>query len=229
MTLDINRGVTSPTADLIAAWTQGDQARGIVAQSLGGGGGSGGFNVAGGINLAGTGSGGLNVGIGGSGGGGGDGKAVTADITGSTYTEGDDSDGILIQSVGGGGGAGGFNVAGGIFSRAPAPEASTSVSADRAAPPARRAQSLPTSTRAMPTSTKPWLRPSPRATDRAESSHNHSAAAADRADLMSPDRSTRQALARVGQCRHRRFGRRRRRRRYGDGRDQGLHRDLWRQ
>ena len=52
----------------------------VLAQSIGGGGGAGGFNVAGGIAIGGTGAGTVNVGIGGSGGLGGDGEAVTLDI-----------------------------------------------------------------------------------------------------------------------------------------------------
>ena len=52
----------------------------MLAQSIGGGGGAGGFDVAGGIAIGGTGAGTVNVGIGGSGGLGGSGEAVTLDV-----------------------------------------------------------------------------------------------------------------------------------------------------
>ena len=94
--------------------TLGDQSTAITAQSLGGGGGTGGFNVSGGIGISGTIAGAINIGIGGSGGSGGDAGIVKLDVTGTTATAGDKSDGILAQSVGGGGGAGAFNVSGGI-------------------------------------------------------------------------------------------------------------------
>jgi len=49
VTLDINNGYSATNTALVAASTLGDDSRGIVAQSLGGGGGSGGFNVTGSI------------------------------------------------------------------------------------------------------------------------------------------------------------------------------------
>ena len=52
--------------------TEGKGSDGVLAQSIGGGGGAGGFNVAGGIAIGGTGAGTVNVGIGGSGGLGGE-------------------------------------------------------------------------------------------------------------------------------------------------------------
>lgn len=73
--------------------TQGDRSRGIVAQSLGGGGGDGGGARA----LA---------SIGGSGSGGGAGGSVTVTSGAPIVTSGDDSIGLLAQSVGGGGGNG---------------------------------------------------------------------------------------------------------------------------
>lgn len=94
--------------------TFGDDARGALIQSAGGGGGQGGFNVSGAIAVAKAGAGAGTVGVGGSGGSGGDGGSVTGEVTGFVYTEGDRSDGVLIQSTGGGGGAGGFNVSGSI-------------------------------------------------------------------------------------------------------------------
>ncbi|WP_343794933.1 autotransporter outer membrane beta-barrel domain-containing protein, partial [Brevundimonas terrae] len=98
----------------VAILTEGMMSNGLVAQSIGGGGGAGGFNVVGGIAGAGYGSGTINVGIGGSGGAGGDADTVDVDVTGAVITKGDGSTGITAQSVGGGGGAGGFNVVGGI-------------------------------------------------------------------------------------------------------------------
>ena len=90
--------------------TRGDNSSGLVAQSVGGGGGNGGFNVTGTVAGGGTGSGAISVGLGGAGGTGGTGGAVTAASSGDVRTEGDRSTGILAQSVGGGGGNGGFNV-----------------------------------------------------------------------------------------------------------------------
>ncbi len=99
--------------------TGGDKSHGIVAQSIGGGGGSGGFSVAGSIS---SGNAAVSASIGGSGGDGGTSKEVTVGfnnaITGTILTTGDDAYGVLAQSVGGGGGNGGFSVAGGISSKA---------------------------------------------------------------------------------------------------------------
>jgi hypothetical protein len=92
--------------------TSGADAHGIFAQSIGGGGGSGGFSVAGSISTQGS---SVNASIGGYGAGGGDGKAVNVQSLGASIdTEGDRSYGIIAQSVGGGGGDGGFSVAGSI-------------------------------------------------------------------------------------------------------------------
>jgi hypothetical protein len=93
-----------------AVSTWGDSSGGLIVQSVGGGGGNGGFNVSGSLSAAGTGGGAVSVGLGGSGGGGGIGGTVTAISEGDIFTRGDDSAGILSQSVGGGGGNGGFNV-----------------------------------------------------------------------------------------------------------------------
>ena len=91
--------------------TQGDWAQGIVAQSVGGGGGKGGTAVSSGINAVAS----LGVSIGG-GGAGGDGGTVTVNLgSGSIISTGLASSagntgygafGILAQSVGGGGGMG---------------------------------------------------------------------------------------------------------------------------
>lgn len=77
--------------------TRGDFARGIVAQSVGGGGGSGG-----------TGGGLVSLSLGGVGsnGGSGDEVEVTVQGTGSILTAGIGADGILAQSIGGSGGTG---------------------------------------------------------------------------------------------------------------------------
>ncbi|GAA4035634.1 hypothetical protein GCM10022281_15070 [Sphingomonas rosea] len=114
VTLNVNHGVTTSDPLRIAAVTRKDLSAGIIAQSLGGGGGNGGFNVTGGASFAGTGAGGVNVGIGGSGGTGGHAGSVVADVSGYTATSGKQSVGVLAQSIGGGGGNGGFNVAGGL-------------------------------------------------------------------------------------------------------------------
>lgn len=94
--------------------TYGDGSNGIYAQSVGGGGGDGGFglslsgSVGGQVNLA------LGVSIGGSGGSGGYGGLVTVDNTGKIYTDGENANGILAQSLGGGGGNGGFSASGSL-------------------------------------------------------------------------------------------------------------------
>ena len=91
--------------------THGEDAHGIIAQSLGGGGGSGGFSVAGSFSAEGQ---AISASVGGFGGGGGDAGEVNVDSVGSIRTDRDRSYGILAQSVGGGGGDGGFSIAGGI-------------------------------------------------------------------------------------------------------------------
>ena len=90
--------------------TRGDFSGAFIAQSVGGGGGSGGFNVAASGSGAGTGAVGVGVGLGGDGSGGGNGKGVLANVQSNIWTYGNDSTGVLAQSVGGGGGNGGFNV-----------------------------------------------------------------------------------------------------------------------
>ncbi len=106
--------------------TQGHDASGVFAQSVGGGGGDGGSSVAAGVLVA--------VGIGGSAGNGGAGGTATVALAPRTVivngaptqvdpliaTQGDRSNGILVQSVGGGGGNGGFStsVAAGAFGAA---------------------------------------------------------------------------------------------------------------
>ncbi len=110
-TVDATQSVTLPQ---YAAYTMGNNARAITVQSVGGGGGNGGFNVTGGLSLSGTAAGNIGVGLGGSGGNGGDSANAYGAVTGLVRTEGDDSTGLLVQSVGGGGGNGGMNISGGL-------------------------------------------------------------------------------------------------------------------
>jgi hypothetical protein len=95
-------------------FTTGLDSEGVIAQSLGGGGGRGGFAVGGSITAASTGAASISVGVGGAGGLGGASGKVTLDITGAVGTAGKDSDAITAQSIAGGGGAGGFSVAAGV-------------------------------------------------------------------------------------------------------------------
>ncbi len=94
--------------------TYGSDAEAILFQSIGGGGGNGGFNISGAISGAGGGSGVIPIGVGGAGAGGGSGGMVSANIAGNISTVGDRSEGIVLQTVGGGGGNGGFNITGSI-------------------------------------------------------------------------------------------------------------------
>lgn len=106
-------GGTADTATLLnqgSVSTTGDDAHGLVAQSLGGGGGSGGFSIAGGISSISS----LNIAFGGEGGIGGLAGDVVLHNEGNVLTQGSGADAILAQSLGGGGGNGGFSVAGGI-------------------------------------------------------------------------------------------------------------------
>jgi hypothetical protein len=82
--------------------TRGAQSSAVVAQSIGGGGGNGGFNVTAAGSGAGTGSGAVSVGLGGSSGAGGTGGQVDSHVTGNLATLGDQSTGLLVQSLGGG-------------------------------------------------------------------------------------------------------------------------------
>jgi len=89
--------------------TYGDGSTALFAQSVGGGGGQGGYNASAGLGLFG---GGIALGFGGSGGAAGTGgKVFVENKSGSNIiTNGAGADGILAQSVGGGGGAGGMSV-----------------------------------------------------------------------------------------------------------------------
>jgi uncharacterized protein YhjY with autotransporter beta-barrel domain len=88
--------------------TTGDWADGIVAQSIGGGGGTAGSSTISGSQATAN----IDVGVGGGGGGGGNGGtvAITFDNSGdgnSSNTDGYSAYGVLLQSIGGGGGQGG--------------------------------------------------------------------------------------------------------------------------
>jgi hypothetical protein len=90
--------------------TRGDTSTGVLVQSVGGGGGNGGLNVAANITVAKSGAAGASVGLGGSAGTGGFAGAVSSTLTGDVQTAGRDSSGVIVQSIGGGGGNGGLNV-----------------------------------------------------------------------------------------------------------------------
>lgn len=87
--------------------TGGDLSTGIVAQSIGGGGGNGGFAgaLAGGVGSA-------SIGIGGDGSAGGLGGEVVVENYGAVETQGENAIGIFAQSIGGSGGNGGSAMAG---------------------------------------------------------------------------------------------------------------------
>ncbi len=85
--------------------TSGDSANGLLAQSIGGGGGNGGDSVA--LNGVTP----IAVQVGGSAGGGGEGGKVTFEADSSTFTTtGSNARGVVAQSIGGGGGTGGSAV-----------------------------------------------------------------------------------------------------------------------
>jgi hypothetical protein len=93
--------------------TTGDRSTGVFAQSIGGGGGNGGWSGSLAI-AAGQTAGAIGVSVGGSAGLGGDGDIVKVTSLGDITTEGADAAAILAQSVGGGGGTGGFSLAAGV-------------------------------------------------------------------------------------------------------------------
>ncbi len=105
----IRRDNTDPlSATAYSINTYGDQSSAVVAQSIGGGGGNGGFTVSASANPVLS----IAIGVAGNGGFGGDGGEVSVGTKGTLSTVGSNSDGILAQSIGGGGGNGGFSVAG---------------------------------------------------------------------------------------------------------------------
>ncbi|MGO8738244.1 hypothetical protein [Rhodoblastus sp.] len=89
--------------------TTGNGAHGIVAQSIGGGGGDGGFAISGAFSAESDAS---SNAVGGAGGDGGKSDVVTVTNKGDISVGGDMADGIVAQSIGGGGGNGGFSIAG---------------------------------------------------------------------------------------------------------------------
>ncbi|MHA1108998.1 MAG: hypothetical protein ACTSQV_07770, partial [Alphaproteobacteria bacterium] len=108
----INENVANTLLEQASLFMQKDShAYGIMAQSVGGGGGDGGFSIAGSFSKGGPGA---AFSMGGGGGSGGDGDIVTVTNSGTITTRAENSYGILAQSVGGGGGSGGFSVAGQI-------------------------------------------------------------------------------------------------------------------
>jgi hypothetical protein len=97
---------------------------GLLAQSLGGGGGNGGINITNGISYAKADDGDGNAllfGLGGFGGSGGNAGDVALNVTGanSITAHGDEASAIMAQSLGGGGGNGAINISGGIVTGAP--------------------------------------------------------------------------------------------------------------
>ncbi|WP_237133443.1 autotransporter outer membrane beta-barrel domain-containing protein [Pseudohongiella sp. O18] len=97
--------------------TSGSHSHGLLAQSIGGGGGAGGFTLAGSGGAQGV---GISATIGGNGGTGGNGSSVTVNTTSSSNggggqptsikVTGEHSNAILAQSIGGGGGNGAVSV-----------------------------------------------------------------------------------------------------------------------
>lgn len=89
--------------------TAGDHSQGVLAQSIGGSGGNGGMAMNAGLTTKGN---NFNIALGGNGGTGNTASDVTATRVGNIYTTGNSSDGILVQSLGGGGGNGGMSLTG---------------------------------------------------------------------------------------------------------------------
>ena len=106
-TISTGQTVTDPTTG--ASNTFGYGAFGLLAQSIGGGGGHGADGSPGSTTLDGTTFPGMSIGGGYAGGGGsaGNGGAVSLTGTGSVTTLGDAAAAIILQSIGGGGGTGG--------------------------------------------------------------------------------------------------------------------------
>src|SRR5690606_12857626 len=108
-----------PGEDLLESVEFTGGATGLLAQSIGGGGGVGGINATAAVAPLGN---PVAIGVGGSGGSGGHGGAVTGargylnpgpgeiESAGLIGTFGDNSDGLVAQSIGGGGGMAGMNV-----------------------------------------------------------------------------------------------------------------------
>ncbi|MBI4996282.1 MAG: hypothetical protein HZC22_05155 [Rhodocyclales bacterium] len=117
-----NHGGTVDVTGSGTITTSGNDAHAILAQSVGGSGGTGGFSVAASIG----GGAGVNLSIGGDGGDGSYAEAVrvgseAVGIGGTITTRGARSHGILAQSIGGGGGDGGASISGNLGSPASIP------------------------------------------------------------------------------------------------------------
>ncbi|QPC92901.1 hypothetical protein [Mesorhizobium sp. INR15] len=108
----VAKAVTVNNASTIV--THADGSIGINAQSVGGGGGNGGFSIAGALAV-----GAISAAVGGNAGDGSSGGTVTVNNQGDISTTGIKAYGILAQSVGGGGGNGGGAIA---FSIAVSPD-----------------------------------------------------------------------------------------------------------
>jgi len=93
--------------------TQGELSPGLLAQSIGGGGGNGGTSIAGSLSTSSSKA--LNVGIGGNGASAASGGSLSLSIA-DIVTAGQQSDGVLAQSIGGSGGSGGTSIAGSVAS-----------------------------------------------------------------------------------------------------------------
>ena len=108
--------ISDVEADFANEWiaTKGDRSMGVVAQSLGGGGGNGGMNITGQLSYSDEKGGNVSFGLGGFGGTGGDSGVVNSTVKANILTEGSESHGVVAQSLAGGGGNGGLNVSGGL-------------------------------------------------------------------------------------------------------------------
>ncbi len=94
-------------------FTHGRHSDGLLAQSIGGGGGNADWNIAAGLNPN---TSGINLAVGGAPGDGGSGGSVMVNHTGYIGTAYDDSSAIFAQSVGGGGGDASFDMASSLLS-----------------------------------------------------------------------------------------------------------------
>ncbi|WP_374665994.1 ESPR-type extended signal peptide-containing protein [Acinetobacter sp.] len=110
VTDDIETGYV-PSAEELAngAFTRGDNASGIVAQSIGGSGGAGGMSLAGALSASQGTSVALSASVGGAGGAGGEAADVEVKNTGNITTRGEFANGILAQAINGNGGSGGIS------------------------------------------------------------------------------------------------------------------------
>ena len=105
--VEVNKGNTSasPGANI---HTVGERSDGILAQSIGGGGGNAGFAISASVGVFGS----VALGFGRAGGDGGDAGKVTVGANGQIKTDASFSSGIVAEAIGGGGGRGGFAIAG---------------------------------------------------------------------------------------------------------------------